>query len=313
MRYAVIVVAGLLVSLAGDFARASDTVPQPAGETPTLFLSQAAIDPLKGDKAPQGSEASAAGAPPAKGEEGGNTEAMAKAAQNPIANMISVPFQNQMNFGVGRHDKMQNILNIQPVIPITLSEDWNLITRTIMPLIWQPELAPGVGPEAGLGDVQFSAFFSPAKSKGLTWGVGPVLQFPSDTDPLLGPGKFTAGPSFVGLMSNGPWLYGALVQNVWSYAGHSNRGRVNQFLLQPFVNYNFKGGFYLTSSPILTADWTADSDNRWTIPVGGGVGQIFKIGKMPVNLQVAGYYNVVTPDNGPEWQLRLQVQFLFPK
>jgi len=313
MKHSSVIAAGLLVILVGGFAWAADAVPQPAGKAQTLFLSQSAADPLKDGKAPQGSEAPAAGQAPVKSEEGGSTEAMAKAAQNPIANMISVPFQNQMNFGAGKYDKMQNILNIQPVIPISLSEDWNLITRTIMPFVWQPELAPHVGPEAGLGDVQLSLFLSPAKSQGLTWGVGPVFQFPSDTDALLGAGKFTAGPSFVGLVIDGPWLYGALVQNVWSYAGHSNRGRVNQFMIQPFVNYNFKGGFYLTSSPVITADWTADSDNRWTVPVGGGAGQIFKIGKMPVNVQVAGYYNVVTPDNGPEWQLRLQVQFLFPK
>lgn len=268
---------------------------------------------LKDDEVVQDAEQPVAGATPAKGEPGGGTEALAKAAQNPIASMISVPFQNNMNFGAGTKEKMQDILNIQPVVPITLNEDWNLITRTILPIVWQPELAPHVGPEAGLGDVQLSLFLSPAKPKGFIWGVGPALQFPSATDPVLGAGKFSAGPNFVGLVIDGPWVYGALMQNVWSYAGHSDRGRVNQFLLQPFVNYNFKGGFYLTTSPVVTADWEADSDNRWTVPLGGGVGQIFRIGKLPVNVSVAGYYNVVTPDNGPEWQLRLQAQFLFPR
>jgi hypothetical protein len=240
-------------------------------------------------------------------------EALAKAAQNPVADMISVPIQNNFNFGFGPKDKLQNVMNIQPVVPITLSEDWNLITRTILPIVCLPELAPGVGPESGLGDIQLSLFLSPAKAKGFIWGVGPVLQFPSATDDLLGTGKFTAGPTAVALVIKGPWVVGALAQNVWSYAGDSDRKHVSNFLLQPFVNYNFKQGWYATSSPIMTIDWTADSDDMWTVPVGGGIGKILKIGKLPVNISTQAYYNVETPDNGADWQLRVQMQFLFPK
>ena len=144
---------------------------------------------------------------------------LAKKTQNPVADLISVPFQNNVNFGVGPDDDVQYILNIQPVIPFRLTEDWNLISRTIVPLIYQPELAPGVGEVFGLGDIQQSLFFSPAKPGTVIWGVGPILQFPTATDDSLGQGKWGAGPTAVALTVQGPWVLGALVNNVWSFAG----------------------------------------------------------------------------------------------
>ena len=155
-----------------------------------------------------------------------------------MADLISVPFQNNINFGVGPDDDVQYILNIQPVIPFKLTEDWNLISRTIVPLIYQPELAPGVGDVFGLGDIQQSLFLSPAKPGKLIWGVGPILQFPTATDDSLGQGKWGAGPTAVALTVHGPWVLGALINNVWSFAGDSDRKDVNQMLIQPFVNYN---------------------------------------------------------------------------
>ena len=249
---------------------------------------------------------------PSKPQETSSAD-LAKAAQNPIANMISLPFQNNMNFGVGPDNKVQNVLNIQPVIPISLNENWTLITRTIVPIISQPEPVPGYGRTCGLGDIVFTGFLSPAKSGKFMWGAGPVFSFPSATDDALGTGKFSVGPAFVGLYSDGPWLFGALVQNIWSYAGDSDRDDVSAFMMQPFVNYNMPGGWYLSSSPIITANWKADSGEKWTVPIGGGVGKIIKIGKLPVNLSVQAFYNVEKPDNGPDWTLRLQMQFLFPK
>jgi len=249
---------------------------------------------------------------PALGWTQDDTE-LAKKAQNPVADMISVPFQSNINFGVGPKDDVQYILNIQPVIPFHLTDEWNLISRTIMPLIYQPELAPGIGEVFGLGDIQQSLFLSPAKPGTLIWGVGPIFQFPSATDDALGHGKWGAGPTAVGLMIQGPWLFGALINNVWSFAGDSDRPDVNQMLIQPFVNYNFPGGWYVGSLPIITANWEADSDNRWTVPLGASVGKILRIGKLPVNTQVGAYYNVVRPDDAAEWQLRVQIQLLFPK
>ena len=140
-----------------------------------------------------------------------------------------------------------------------------------------------------------------------------VIQFPSATDDSLGTGKWSAGPGFVALSIQGPWVFGALINNIWSFAGDDDREDVNLMLLQPFVNFNFRSGWYINSSPILTANWEADSDNTWTIPLGGGIGKIFNIGKQPVNAQLTSYYNVEHPYQGPEWQLRAQIQFLFPK
>ena len=238
---------------------------------------------------------------------------LAKKTQNPVSDLISVPFQSNFNFGVGPGDNLQYVLNIQPVVPFTLTEEWNLITRTIIPLIDQPELAPGFGDEFGLGDVQTSLFFSPAKPGAFIWGLGPVFQFPTATDESLGTEKWAAGPTAVALTIQGPWVVGVLVNNIWSFAGDHDRDDVNQMLLQYFINYNLPGGWYLTSSPIITANWEADSDNRWTVPIGGGFGKIHRIGKLPVNVSLAAFYNVETPDGGPEWSLRFQIAFLFPR
>lgn len=248
------------------------------------------------------------------GEEGKASEAdLAKKTQNPVSDLISLPLQNNTNFDVGPGDNTQNILNIQPVYPISLNEQWNLITRTIIPLINQPPMYPGADREFGLGDIQFTAFLAPVKSEGIIWGAGPIFQFPSATDDALGAEKWAAGPSAVVLNMSGPWVYGGLINNIWSFAGDSDRAHLNQMLIQPFINYNMEKGWYLVSAPIITANWKADSGNKWTVPVGGGIGKIIRAGKLPLNCSVSGYYNVETPRYGAEWQLRLQLQMLFPK
>jgi len=200
-----------------------------------------------------------------------------KEIQNPIADLISFPFQNNTNFNYGPLKGTQDILNIQPVIPIHLSEDWNLITRTIFPLIWQPQLAPNTGRTFGLGDVNLSLFLSPKQpSHGIIWGIGPVIVPPTATSSKVGSNIWGAGPTAVALRMDGSWVYGALVNNLWSFSGTSGPGGVsnayNSFLLQPFVNYNFGEGWYVTSSPIVTANWLAPAGQQWTVPVGGGGG-----------------------------------------
>ena len=238
------------------------------------------------------------------------TAELATAAQNPVASMISVPFQNNMNFNFGPLEKTQNILNIQPVIPFELTDDWNLITRTIVPVVSQPAFTPAQDRKFGLGDTVFTAFLSPKDSGQLIWGVGPVLLLPTSTDDRLGAGEWGAGPSAVVLTVQGPWVVGSLFSNVWSFTGDE---QVNLFTWQYFVNYNLDDGWYLTSAPVITANWEADSGNTWTVPFGGGVGKIFRIGKQPMNVSAAAYYNVEKPDFGADWQMRFQVQFLFPK
>jgi len=246
-----------------------------------------------------------------------SAEELAKLAQNPVGNLVSVPLQNNTNFNVGPLSGTQNILNIQPVIPISVNKDWNIITRTILPLIWQPASTPGQGDTFGLGDVQFSAFLSPAEPGpgGLIWGAGTIVQAPTNTDDVLGNKNWGLGPTAVVLRldKGDPWVYGVLVNNVWSLSSNKAGGRYNNFLLQPFLNYNFPGGMYLTSSPVVTANWEADSSQRWTVPLGGGIGKIFHLGELPVNTQLGAYYNVVHADDGANWQLRLQVQVMFPK
>jgi len=239
-----------------------------------------------------------------------DTTDLAKQAQNPIASLISLPLQNNTNFGIGPNDRNQNILNVQPVWPFDLKGDWKLITRTIIPVVSQPV---GTNDRTnGLGDTTFTAFFSPLDSGNWTWGVGPIALIPTATSDDLGSDKWGLGASVVALTMPHPWVIGSLFSNVWSVAGSGTQD-INLFTWQYFINYNLVNGWYLTSAPIITANWEADSDNTWTIPFGGGAGKIFKIGKQPLNGQASAYYNVETPTGGPDWQLRLQLQFLFPK
>ena len=246
-------------------------------------------------------------------------EDLAKIAQNPVGNLISVPFQENAYFNVGPLEGTQNVLNIQPVIPISISDEWNIITRTILPIISLPAFAPGQSSTSGIGDAQLSAFLSPAKPGAWIWGVGPVFQLPTHSNDLLGNNNAGLGPTFVvlHLEKGSPWVYGVLVNNIWSMGNSgnpfSNSPKYNNGLMQPFVNYNFEGGLYLTSAPIVTVNWEARGSNQWTVPMGGGVGKLFKIGRLPVNTQFQAFYNVVRPDFANNWQIRAQVQFMFPK
>jgi len=247
-------------------------------------------------------------------EEESETE-LAKKTQNPVADLISVPFQSNFHFNAGSKNATVYVLNVQPVIPFHLTSDWNLITRTIIPIINQPSLFPGPnaisGSAWGLGDINPSFFMSPAKPGALIWGVGPTFTLPTATDWRLGSGKFSLGPTAVALLMEGPWVVGALMNNQWSVAGWRDKD-VNQMLIQPFVNYNLGNGWAVSTSPIITADWEAKSDDHWTVPVGGGVSKLFKLGKLPVNTSLQAYSNVVRPEHAPDWNLRFQVQFLLP-
>ena len=241
---------------------------------------------------------------------------LAKKLANPVASLISVPIQFNYDENIGLNDEGSVLqINIQPVIPMELNEDWNLITRTIIPVISQPGFAPGQNRKNGLGDIQFTTFFSPKEvgPSGWIWGAGAVAQFDSASDDRLGAGAFGLGPSAVMLKSFGPWVVGGLVNNIWSLS--ADRDDVNMFLFQPFINYNFpdKPGRYLTFAPIITANWEADSSNTWTVPPGLGIGQGTRFGKQPVNMQSSAYYNVKKPEFGADWQLRLQQQLMFPK
>jgi hypothetical protein len=251
-----------------------------------------------------------------------NTDALRNAAQNPVASLISVPIQENWNFGIGPSNRIQNVLNIQPVIPLSLSKNWNLIVRWITPVIYQPlPVAQPPGPPVqttgvyGLGDMNPSFFLVPKKSK-IIWGIGPTFVLPTATNTTyLGQGKFSLGPSVVVLVQPPHWTIGFLANNVWSVAGQSDKSKpaVNQFLLQWFVNYNMKKGWYLTTSPIITANWRATNSNVWTVPFGGGVGRIMKLGFQPVNITAQFYGNAVYPPGTSPWGMRAQIVLLFPK
>jgi Putative MetA-pathway of phenol degradation len=243
-----------------------------------------------------------------------NTDALRKAAQNPIASLISVPVQNNSNFGISPDGRIQDVLNIQPVIPARVSENWNLITRIITPIVYQPTVSQPINQGAyGFGDLNPSFFLSPAKPGKIIWGVGPAIVLPTATNPFLGQGKWSIGPSVVVLTQPGKWTLGALVNNVFSVAGQSRRPDVNQMLFQYFINYNLKKGYYITWQPTLTADWEAANGGRWVVPFGGGVGRIMKLGFQPVNLTAQFYVNAVHPAGASPWGMRLQIAFLFPK
>jgi hypothetical protein len=254
-----------------------------------------------------------------------DTDALAKATQNPVASLISVPFQNNTNFAIGPYNRTQDVLNIQPVIPSKLGPRWMLISRIIQPIVWQPYSTQTTGGEFGFGDMSPTFFLSPAKPGKLIWGVGPAWAFPTATNQLLGQGKVSIGPSVVVLVQPGHWTLGALTNNVWSFAGSGSRPEVNQFLLQYFVTYNLKKGWNVSSSPILTANWNnkapldaanggdTTSGGRWTVPVGGGVGRITRLGFQPVNMALNFYGNVVHPSGASSWGMRFQIALLYPQ
>jgi hypothetical protein len=241
------------------------------------------------------------------------TAALAKAAQNPIADLISFPLQNNTAFGIGPYKRAENELLIEPVIPLHITKDWNLITRTIWPQIVQPDTTQPTRGWAGFGDLNPSFFLSPSAPHKLTWGAGPTIVLPWATAEQLGQGKFSMGPAVVALTMPGHWVIGTLVNNIFSVEGPHARPDVNQMLLQYFINYNFKHGWYVTSAPIITADWEASSGNVWTVPFGGGVGRIMKIGNQPVNIQTEFFGNAKYPTGGSPWGMRLQIALLFPK
>jgi hypothetical protein len=245
-----------------------------------------------------------------------STEALAKAVQNPVADIVSVPLQNNTNFrtGVGGEDA-SNTLNIQPVIPIGIGPV-NLITRTILPVVYLPQSLTGTSDDAfGLGDLQFTAFLSPAKPGAVIWGIGPIFSFPTGTSDSLTTESFGIGPSAVVLMMPGKWVFGLIVSQLWSFAGSADRRPINQTSVQYFVNYNLAHGWYISSAPILTGNWEIKQGNQWTVPFGMGVGKLHRIGKLPVNFLVQGFYNAVRPEKamgGSEATLRAQLQFVLP-
>jgi hypothetical protein len=237
---------------------------------------------------------------------------IAQKLNNPVASLISVPFQNNFDFGGGPNDDgFQYKLNIQPVIPFSLGEHWNLITRTILPYIYQ-ERRIGLGSQSGLGDTTESLFFSPKEptSGGLIWGIGPDLYFPTATTGLLGAEKWGAGPTALLLWQKHGWTYGALANHIWSFAGHEDRQRISSTFLQPFLSYTTKSHTTFGVNTESTYDWV---NSEWTVPLNAFVTQLVRIGKLPVSFSFGGRYYADKPSGGPDWGLRFTVTFVFPE
>ena len=256
-----------------------------------------------------GAEPETGAADPAQGEDAAAAELLKK-MQNPVASLISVPIQNNFDFGYGSEDAMRYTLNVQPVVPFSLTDDWNLITRTIVPVIYQEAPYPGLDDEAGLGDILQSFFVSPKEPVG-GWilGAGPVLLYPSATNDALGAEQWAAGPSAVVLQQQGSWTYGALVNHIASFAGDDDRARLSATFLQPFVSYSLKTYTSFAVNCEATYDWKGE---QWVVPLNLSVSQLLKIGGQPVSLQLGGRYYAEKPEGGPEWGIRFAVTLLFP-
>lgn len=230
---------------------------------------------------------------------------LAKKSQNPIADMVSLPIMYNMNFNAGADEHTQHTINVQPVYPTAISEDWLLINRLVVPIMndWVD------GDKWGLGDMQYQGFFSPQKGGDLTWGVGPVVQLPTSTDKVLGPREWCLGAGAVVVKTQGKWVYGGLINNIWALGNN----QVNLMFIQPFVNYNLGNGLAVGFVPQISANWTADSGDQWTVPLGAQISQVKPIGGLPINWTIGAYGNVVKPDTGADWTLRLQATCMFPK
>ena len=246
---------------------------------------------------------------------------LAKKSQNPVGDIISLPFEYWHHDGMA-DDGSADALMVKPVYPTRIG-NLNLINRLIIPYLGidanqngsdlgEIDIPPTLERESGLGNIQYQGFFTPAEPGKVIWGIGPVFELPTNTSGL-GSDKASAGPAAVALTMPGKWVLGALIQNIWSFAGPSGDPDVNKFTFQYFVNYNLGDGWYLTSTPIITADWEQSSGNQWTVPFGGVIGRLMRFGKQPVDFKLQAFGNVEKPDGGPDWSMMFAMKFLFSK
>jgi hypothetical protein len=240
-------------------------------------------------------------------------EEIALAAQNPVAAMVSLPLQYNYDQDIGpREDGSKNYVNVQPVIPFSLNQDWNLISRTILPVVWQSDLFPGAGSQSGIGDTTQSFFFSPKRptAGGWIWGAGPVIYAPTASDDLLGVNKWGLGPTAVVLKQAHGWTYGVLANHIWSTGG-SGRVDIDNTFMQPFLTYTTKNFTSFTVNSESTYNWETE---KWSVPINLMVSQLVKVGQQRLQLQAGARYWADSPDSGPHgWGARLTVTFLFPK
>ncbi len=259
---------------------------------------------------PASSQAQAPQAAPAQGAE--ESADLAKQLSNPIASLVSLPFQMNWDTSVGPERKTRATLNIQPVMPFKLNQDWNLIVRIIMPLVSQPPLVPGGETKFGLSDFLVSGFLSPAKPKGFIWGIGPAILVPMTSEPTLGTEKFAIGPTVIVLKQVGGTTIGLLANHLWSVLGDDKRPKVNQTFIQPFVSYTTKTAWTFSLNTETAINWEAKDGEGVTAPVHFGITKLVRIGSQPLSVgPTVGYY-VDQPGIGPKWRARFSLTLLFP-
>jgi len=235
---------------------------------------------------------------------------LAKKLQNPIADLISVPIENNWDFHIGPADAMKYTANIQPVIPVSISEDWNVVVRTILPVIYAESPVAGGASHSGLGDTTQSFFLSPTNEFcGWILGAGPVMYYPTATDPVLGAGQWGAGPTIVALRQEHGFTYGILANQIWSFSGWRDE-RLSATFLQPFLTYTTKKHTTFIVNTESTYDWV---HSQWTVPLNFEIQQLVKIGKQPIAFELGGRYYADKPNGGPDWGVRFTVTLLFPK
>jgi len=258
-------------------------------------------------------------APSAGAEETGSASLednadLAQELTNPLADLMTIPIQMNYDQNIGVQDDGRKLqTNIQPVIPFHLNQDWNLITRAILPVIHQEDIFPGAGSQFGLGDTSLSLFLSPKKlsSGGVLWGAGPILLLPTATDSLLGADKWGAGPTAVVLTLRGPWTAGMLANHIWSFAGDGDRPDISNTFLQPFAAYTWPSAWTVSVQSESNYNWKTE---KWSVPLNVAVSKLVRWGKLPVSLQAGVGYWVESPDTGPEgFRFRLQANFVLPK
>lgn len=234
---------------------------------------------------------------------------------NPVADLVTLPIQLTTTLNSGPQDRPQHTLNIQPVYPVRLGGTWSLINRLIVPVLSNPAVAPGQDRKNGLGDIVYEGFFSPAAQGGLIWAVGPIVQMRTASDDRLGSGKWSAGPAALVLSQAGPWSLGALLTQLWSFAGADDRASVNQGQIQPIASYKLDAQHSIAYAGTITVNWQEDrSSQRWTVPLGVTYSTLTKpAGFVPVNYIAGAGYNVIRPDAAGTWFVRMQVNFILPK
>ena len=242
---------------------------------------------------------------------------LSKEVENPVSRVIALPLRYEADFGDGPYHATKDTFELdQAILPFRLNNDWALITRTKFPAYSQPPKKLGESWEAGLGNGYTTFFLSPARGEGFYWGAGPVLYYPSATHTALGVNKWGSGPSVAFARKNDDtaWVFGAVVNNIWSLGGPSQSSdRTNSLLVNPFISYHFGDGWSIGSSPNITANWLSNAGQVWTVPIGGGIAKTVRLGGQPVKVEVDSYYNAVRPQAGNEtWLLQLTLTFLFP-